>query len=198
MIQAKTRVMSFAEYLDYDDGSDIRYDLLSDGALVEVPSEAWINNLLVKLLSARLEQVVDGSLIVAHVLTMQVEPVGDNRRSRHPDLLVLRPEHLQLPSLLTKTALLLGAPPPQLIAEIVSPGGPQSDNYRRDYEWKRQQYQDWGVPEYWIVDPHRAQVVVLVLKDGIYQEKIYTGAQRIESVAFPGVSISADTVLNKC
>ncbi len=196
MTQAKAKPMTFTEYLDHDDGSDIRYDLLSNGELVEVPNEAWINNLLVKLLTAQIEAHVDATLIVAHVLTMQVNPIGDNRKSRHPDLVILRPDHLQLETLLNKTALVLGDPPPQLIAEVVSPGGPTSDNYRRDYEWKRQQYQDWGIPEYWIIDPHRAQVTVLILIDGTYQEKIYTDQQIINSAVFPDLAITAQTVLN--
>ncbi len=196
MTQAKAKLMTFAEYLSHDDGSDTRYDLLSNGELIEVPNEAWINNLLVKLLTAKLEPFVDATLIVAHVLTMQVNPIGDNRQSRHPDLVILRPEHLQLENLLNKTALLLGDPPPQFIAEIVSPGSPSSDNYRRDYEWKRQQYQDWGIPEYWIIDPHRAQVTVLILENNTYQEKVYTDQQTLESVVFSDLSITAQTVLN--
>ncbi|MBE9066644.1 Uma2 family endonuclease [Leptolyngbya cf. ectocarpi LEGE 11479] len=197
MTQAKAKSMTFAEYLDHDDGSDTRYDLLSNGELIEVPNEAWINNLLVKLLTAKLESFVDPTLIVAHVLTMQVNPVGDNRQSRHPDLVILRAEHLTLQNLLNKTALLIGDPSPQFIAEIVSPGSPSSNNYRRDYEWKRQQYQDWGIPEYWVIDPHRAQVAVLTLINGTYQEKTYTGQQTIESSIFPALAITAQTVLNK-
>lgn len=196
MTQAKVKPMTFAEYLNYDDGSDTRYDLLKNGELIEVPNEAWINNLLVKLLTAKLEPFVDATLIVAHVLTMQVTPVGDNRQSCHPDLVILRSEHLKLKNLLNKTALLLGDPPPQFIAEIVSPGGLNSDNYRRDYEWKRQQYQDWGIPEYWIIDPHRAQVTVLTLVDSSYQEKTYTDQQIVDSVVFPNLTITAQTVLN--
>ncbi len=52
MTQAKVKPMTFDEYLNHNDGSDTRYDLLSNGELIEVPNEAWINNLLVKLLSA--------------------------------------------------------------------------------------------------------------------------------------------------
>ena len=196
MTQAKAKPMTFAEYLDQDNGADVRYDLLSNGELIEVPNEAWINNLLVKLLTAKLESCVDATLIVAHVLTMQVNPIGDNRQSRHPDLVILRPEHLKLETLLNKTALLIGDPSPQFIAEIVSPGSSSSDNYRRDYEWKRQQYQDWGIPEYWIIDPHREQVRVLTLVNGTYQEKVYTDQQTIESPAFPTLTVTAQIVLN--
>ena len=103
---------------------------------------------------------------------------------------------MKLETLLNKTALLIGDPSPQFIAEIVSPGSSSSDNYRRDYEWKRQQYQDWGIPEYWIIDPHREQVSVLTLVNGTYQEKVYTDQQTIESPAFPTLTVTAQIVLN--
>ncbi len=60
--------------------------------------------------------------------------------------------------------------PPLFVAETVSPGGENSSNYKRDYVWKRQQYEEWCIPEYWIVDRHRAKITVLVLVDGRYQE----------------------------
>ena len=79
--------------------------------------------------------------------------------------------------------------------EVVSPGNPDTDNYKRDYIWKRQQYQDWGIPEYWIADPHRSQVTVLQLVDGIYQKETYQGTVPIKSTAFPELMITADDLL---
>ena len=65
--------------------------------------------------------------------------------------MVLRPEHIELMATTKKSAVLFGMPAPAFVAEMVSPGGENSDNYRRDYEWKRQQYEAWKIPEYWIV-----------------------------------------------
>ncbi len=45
-----------------------------------------------------------------------------------------------------------------LVMEIVSP-----DNPSRDYERKRREYAQAGIPEYWIVDPQRRSITVLVL-----------------------------------
>ena len=89
----------------------------------------------------------------------------------------------------------LGMPSSQMVAEVVSPGSQTSDNYRRDYEWKRQQYQTWGIAEYWILDPQRAQVTVLMLVDEAYQETIYTGEQPIISVVFPQLKLTAIELL---
>jgi Uma2 family endonuclease len=88
------------------------------------------------------------------------------------------------------------AMPPRFVVEVVSPGNTDSENYQRDYLWKRQQYQDWGIPEYWIIDPQRAQVTVLVLVGGIYQEKVYRGDAQICSVEFPELIVTTDELLN--
>jgi Uma2 family endonuclease len=50
------------------------------------------------------------------------------------------------------------AGPPDLAVEIVSP-----ESVERDYEKKRKQYQQAGIPEYWIVDEVEQKVVLLRL-----------------------------------
>ncbi|MBD1859321.1 MULTISPECIES: Uma2 family endonuclease, partial [Leptolyngbya] len=42
MTQAKTRFNTIEEYLDYDDGTDTRYELV-DGELIEMPPERPLN-----------------------------------------------------------------------------------------------------------------------------------------------------------
>ncbi|ESA36689.1 hypothetical protein N836_06415 [Leptolyngbya sp. Heron Island J] len=47
MAQAKIKPLTFAEYLNNDDGSDIRYDLLSNGELMPLPNGSEENDYLV-------------------------------------------------------------------------------------------------------------------------------------------------------
>lgn len=51
-----------------------------------------------------------------------------------------------------------------LVVEVVSPDDPN-----RDYEKKRSEYAKAGIPEYWIVDPLKKLITVLVLQGGQYQ-----------------------------
>lgn len=51
-----------------------------------------------------------------------------------------------------------------LVIEVVSPDDPD-----RDYKKKRKEYAQAGIPEYWIVDPLKNLVTVLVFQDGHYQ-----------------------------
>ena len=46
---------------------------------------------------------------------------------------------------------------PYLVAEVVS-----ASSKKRDYQEKRQDYLDYGIREYWIVDPLRRQLTILL------------------------------------
>jgi Uma2 family endonuclease len=190
MAQAQTRPLSFAEFLEQETG-DVQYDLLADGSLIEVPEEAEINSAIALALAFWLASFVARRLIKINCLTLEVEPVGDNRINRRPDLAVVTPEHFEIETFVKRTALQIGHLPPRFVAEVVSPG---EMGYERDYVWKRQQYQDWGIPEYWIIDPHREQLTVLVLEGGAYQEKVYKGAERIMSGEFPELKLSLEQI----
>lgn len=78
----------------------------------------------------------------------------------------------------------------------MSLGPESSDNYQRDYVWKRSQYEQLGIPEYWIVDPHLQKVTVLILVEGQYQEQVYEGDRTIIcSSVFPTLLLTASDVL---
>ncbi|MEO0647927.1 MAG: Uma2 family endonuclease, partial [Cyanobacteria bacterium J06650_10] len=181
------RYQSYQEYLDAEELSpDGNYRLLSTGEVIEVPLENDINRLIANALIAALLKTKGISFIRYICLgnkEMQVHPVGDKCINRKPDVMVLAPSHLKE----AKQALFLGMESPRFVAEVVSPGSPSSENYLRDYEWKRQQYEDWQIPEYWIIDPHREQVSVLTLVNGAYQAVVFAKAERIASTAFPEI-----------
>ena len=196
MTYALTRYKSYQEYLDDESlSSERNYRLLSTGELIEVPPEDDDNAKVAYVLSfliARLSNAALVTLIRPGNKEIQVKPVGDKRVSRKPDLLVLHPEHQEI----AKQAILLGMRPPLFVAEVVSIGNEESSNYKRDYIWKRQQYEEWCIPEYWIVDRHRPKVTILTLVDGRYREKVYTGKGKIASTVFPELMMTAEDCLS--
>ena len=190
------RYQSYQEYLDDDRLEHERnYRLLSTGELIEVSSEDDENLRLASILLALLLKLKGFSfaeLIRPGNKEIQVRATGDQRVNRKPDLMVIRPEHLTV----ARQAIKIGTPAPLFVAEVVSPGDESSDNYLRDYVWKRQQYQEWQIPEYWIIDPHRAQVTVLTLVDKAYQEGVYQGDTGIVSTVFPSLKLTASSLLS--
>ncbi|NET61143.1 MAG: Uma2 family endonuclease [Symploca sp. SIO2E6] len=182
--------LTFEQYLEYDDRTDNRYELFN-GELIKVPPESGKNNWITLWLRDKLILLVKPELIRPIGCEVQVQ---GNPQNRYPDLVLLREEHLlQIERRLTIT---LNMVPPQFVAEVVSPYRNQNDeNYRRDYLEKRQQYEQRGIPEYWIIDPQAQVVIVLLLVQGSYQETKFTGNQRIVSRTFPQLELTAAQVL---
>ncbi len=191
----QSRYQSYQEYLDDEQlSSERNYRLLSTGELIEVASEDDINLMIAYVLGRLLSQI-NGDALIQQVRLgnkeIQVPPVGDQCVNRKPDVVVLHPDHL----IAARQAIKLGMQAPLFIAEVVSPGNDSSDNYQRDYVWKRQQYQWWQIPEYWIIDPHREKVTVLVLVDDTYEETVYTTNDQITSTIFPALTVVAQNLI---
>ncbi|ASC69756.1 hypothetical protein XM38_006850 [Halomicronema hongdechloris C2206] len=183
MVQLKPRFQSFEEYLAYDDGTDNLYELFN-GELIPVPPESGFNVEIANLLFALLLPLVGHRRMRGHGLELEVrgEP-----RNRFPDLTVIRDEHIA--QLKARNTIRLSMAPPLLVMEIVSPGEVQRN---RDYVAKRMQYQDLGIPEYWVIDPQAETILVLVLQEGVYREvATLTGEDAVVSTQLGALNILA-------
>lgn len=195
MTQAKTQ-LTIEEYLNLDAEGAIerglpegRCEYVAEGAFVELPPESRPNLLLANYLLIKLIEVgVSLELVYTHAC--EIEVMG-KPRTRYPDVIVIRPEHLALT--LSRATITLKMPPPQLLVEVVSPG---EKNQKRDYEDKRKQYQERGIPEFWLIDPARSVVSVLTLEDGSYKVAVFRGSDRIESEQFKQLDLTAQQILS--
>jgi Uma2 family endonuclease len=76
--------------------------------------------------------------------------------------------------------------------EVVSPGELQRD---RDFIAKRLQYQDCGIPEYWIIDPQTQSILVLELINKIYHEiGIFSGDDLVLSPQFNSLNLKVSQI----
>ncbi|WP_204103028.1 MULTISPECIES: Uma2 family endonuclease [Spirulina sp. CCY15215] len=170
-----SKIMSLEDFLNYDDGTDARYEL-EDGRLLFMPSESEINRRIAIFLLLYFAQLgIPGSQ-----LTMKTEVAVSGSRTtvRVPDLLVLTEELARAMESATRSIIMLDMLPPRLVVEVVSPG---RKNAERDYRYKRSQYQARGIAEYWIVDPRQEQITVLTLVAGLYEEAVFSGDMAIAS-----------------
>ena len=176
-----TQKLTFEDYLAYDDGTDTRHELV-DGELLPMNpprgKHIKVSSFLYKVLDRAIEQKGE-----PWVVRWEYGIRTGVRTSRIADLVVLSEE--QEDSLLEQSAVL--EDPPILAVEVVSPDDPA-----RDYRYKRSEYAAKGIPEYWIVDLKKQQVVVLTLVKGFYEEAIFTEADRIISPTFPDLDLTVN------
>ncbi len=182
-IQVKPRFQSFEEYLSYDDGTDKLYELFN-GELIEMPPESGQNVQIANRLFLIFALLIGPDRVRGHGLELEVrgEP-----RNRYPDLTIIREEHIQ--QLARRNTLRLTLTRPLIVMEVVSPGELQRE---RDYIAKRSQYQDCGIPEYWIVDPDAQTVMVLELSGKTYTEVgSFSGQEQVRSLQFKELNLTA-------
>jgi len=153
---------------------------LAYGHLELLPMPSRTHQLLLKYLLAVLDAFVVGSNLGEVLFApYSVRLWGDH--VRQPDLLFLR---VGRPG--DREQFADGA---DLAMEIVSPGAKNRDH---DFVTKRAEYAQAGIPEYWIVDPEKNEVhvLVLVLDNGSYREYgVFKPGDTATSMLLPGFAV---------
>ena len=183
--------LTFEDYLNFDNGSDQRFELI-DGELRELPPESELNDWIALALRDLFIQIIHRRLVRLHTCEVQVPVLkpGDPA-NRFPDVVVLRPEHLEQTK--RRLTITFDALPPKLVVEVVSPGDRNRD---RDYERKRQQYAARGISEYWLVDPQARAVVVLQLeRNGYIEVGRFQESEPIQSPELGLLTITASQIM---
>jgi Uma2 family endonuclease len=117
-----------------------------------------------------------------------------------PDVLVLNRANLVNETLWQKQSILSWGASIPLVIEVVS------TNWRDDYYLKYADYEEMGIPEYWIVDyaalggrnfigtPKQPTISVCNLVDGEYQVLKFRENDRIVSQTFPDLNLTANQI----
>jgi Uma2 family endonuclease len=186
MIQTVKKTYSFEEYLNYNDGTELQYELVN-GELISMPTASGIHALIMVFLYDIFKQQINYLKQKWAVMPGNIGVRTDEKKSRIPDLVILNKQQVEE---LKEMAVAVLQTPPILAVEIVSPG--HADD---DYRYKRSEYAVKGIPEYWIVDPIAKKVSVLVLVSGFYDLTEFTESQQIISPTFPNLNLTANQVL---
>lgn len=181
--------LTLEEYLKYDDCTDSQYELVA-GELVAMPPESPKNIQISLFLLVNFLKFVPVNRLSNKA---EIVVAGSRATTRVPDLVVLTDELAKALEGATRSTITLDMPPPALVVEVVSPGKVNED---RDYRYKRSEYAARGITEYWIVDPQKNGVTVLILVDGFYEETRFAGNTAIASTIFPDLQLTADQVIN--
>lgn len=188
MTQAKLQFTSLEDYLNYDDDTDRRYELVN-GELTELPAESDLNVQIAGFLFVMLSQVIP-----YYLLRRGTEIVVSSRTvtSRYPDLIVLTEALLPLLEGATRSVVTLDMPAPAMVVEVVSPG---ETNREWDYVEKRSEYAERGIPEYWLIDPQADLVTVLTLAGKTYTATEFRGSDRVISPICRTLQLTAAQLL---
>lgn len=187
-----TRKLTFAEYLAYNDGTDIRYELVS-GELVAMSLGTGRHGRIIKFIDDALNAEIQRSSLdwISQRLTVGVQSPRGYRwdTCRIPDITVLTLE--QWADMDDREAVILAhQDPPKLVVEVVS-----SSTQTEDYRAKWVEYSALDILEYWIVDPMQNIVTICVLDQGRYQDTVYQGSTPIVSPTFPNLTLTAEQIL---
>lgn len=186
--QHPTKILTFEEFLAYDDGRDTRYELV-DGELVEMPTESQENCDIAKFLLFELAKHFPIALLAYK--DIEVEVSGKRATCRLPDLVVHTEESKMALIGNSRNLVTRDMPPPALVVEVVSLGG---ENRNRDYRYKRTEYAARGIIEYWIVDPEMKQVTICQWVDGQYEDTVFMGLDLIVSDLVPNWKLTVEQV----
>lgn len=189
-----TETASFAEYLLLP--CDGKKTELVNGQIIEMTGPSTLHILIIRAITRLLNRHIltrDYALECISGPGVEIPRAGRRSDARDPDIIVCTREQLQALRPLTK-AMFLEGNSPALVVEVSSPGNEPSDTVD-----KRLEYALAKIPEYWIVNPMRGYVLVLVLDTNTetYREAgEYRGDEQIESVLFPELKTAAVALLD--
>jgi Uma2 family endonuclease len=198
MTQALTKLVTFEEFTEWRPTGG-RYEL-HDGVIVEMPQPTGDHENVVGFIAGKISfEYVRLNLPYFIPKTALVKP--ETRESGYsPDILLLdRTNLVNEPLWKKKSTVIYGASIP-LVVEVVS------TNWDDDYYMKFGKYESIKIPEYWIVDylgigakkftgnPKQPTVSICQLIDDEYQITPFRGDDRIISLAFPELDLTAKQI----
>ncbi|HMJ64056.1 MAG TPA: Uma2 family endonuclease [Candidatus Binatia bacterium] len=136
---------------------DQRYEVIDGELLPMVPSPESDHQKFSRALFRRLDSYV-ASTKLGELLYAPLDVILNDENIVQPDLVFVRADRV---AILERRGI-VGAP--DLVIEILSPF-----SVRRDRQRKMRLYAQFGVKEFWIVDPGNHGIEVFTLKSGAYE-----------------------------
>jgi Uma2 family endonuclease len=190
--------MTFAEFAEWK--PEHRFCELHNGVIVEMPQPIGDHEEITSFLTEKvMVEYLRLGLPYMIAKTVLIKPV-DAESAYSPDVLVLNRPNLVNESLWEKTSTVTQGASIPLVIELVT------TNWRDDYLTKLKEYEEMGIPEYWIVDylgiggrrfignPKQPTILVHQLIDGEYLVNVFQGQDRLISPTFPELILTANQI----
>jgi Uma2 family endonuclease len=200
MIQTISKTITFDEFVAwYPENSVHKYEL-HNGVIVEMPLGSGDHSEVTGFIHSKLAVEIDRRELPYSIPGDCLLKLARNESGYQPDIIVLdRTALINEPRWKKESVITMGSSV-RLAVEVVS------TNWRDDYFFKASDYEEMGIPEYWIVDylglggrkfignPKQPTLSIYQLVDGEYQVKQFRGSERIESLAFSELNLTAENI----
>lgn len=166
-----------------DDG--MRYEII-DGKLEALsPGPSFDHQSISGELEYLLQQGCKSDYVILHA---PLDVIFSQTVVLQPDVIMIHRSRLYI---VTKRGI---EGPPDLVIEIVSPG-----SRKRDKVVKAKKYAEYGVAEYWIVDPEAKTLEQFRLAGGNYYEScnLFEGDEQVTSEKLPCVSFKLSDIFRE-
>lgn len=186
---APEKTLTFEEYRFYQGEPDVLYELFR-GHLIPMATPTFLHISICEFLVYQFQRYfASANLNLVAKTSVGVRTEVDS--SRIPDIVVCTSALWEQIRARPGSSILDFEEVPTLVVEVTS------ENWREDYIRKRAEYALIDIPEYWIVDPNKERVWVLIHPEGEegYQRIDFTRGQELKSEQFPELVLSVDTVL---
>ncbi|NEP03346.1 MAG: Uma2 family endonuclease [Symploca sp. SIO2E9] len=200
MIQLVQKKITFEEFLEwYPDGRG-RYEL-HEGVIVEM-NPTGDHEEVAAFLNRKLNVEIDRQSLPYFIPRTYLVKPPRYCSGYQPDIMILDKEALLDEPLWKKSSTISQGKSVKLAVEVVS------TNWRDDYLTKARDYEEIGIPEYWIVDylglggrrfignPKQPTFSVYQLVEGEYQVSQFRGNKCVESPTFPELNFTAQEVFS--
>ncbi|MCW5312505.1 Uma2 family endonuclease [Nostoc sp. KVJ3] len=200
MTQALTKQVTFDEFIAwYPESSDRNYEL-HDGVIVEMPKPKGKHSEIAGFINGSLFIEITRLSIPWFIPKECVIKSVNTDSGYEPDVIVLDRQAVRDEPRWKKESIITLGSSVKLVVEVVS------TNWSDDYALKLEDYESLGIPEYWIVDylglggrrfignPKQPTISIYQLIEGEYQVRQFRGSDRIQSLAFPELNLTAEQI----
>ena len=198
MTQALPKLVSFKEFVNWKPSNGF-YEL-HNGVIVEMSQPLGEHEDIIGFLIEKLvTEYTHLNLRYRIPKTALIKP-SESEIAYSPDVMLLnRPNLATEPRWQNQSTVIYGESIP-LVIEVVS------INWRNDYLDKAGDYEEIGIPEYWIVDylglggrrfignPKQPTISIYQLVEGEYQVSQFRKSDRILSPTFPQLNLTAQEI----